>query len=87
MLLCRGVTKSIAFSKNKNGKMSEATSSVRSSMANELNDLLTLLSEEDEQSDFSEDSNLLADMEQELNLSSEESSRHRGVHRRRGGRD
>ena len=42
-------------------------------MANELNDLLTLLSE-DEQSDVSEDSNLLFDMEQELNLSSEESS-------------
>ena len=54
--------------------MSEATSSVGSSMANELNDLLTLLSKEDEQSDFSEDSNLLVDMEQESNLSSKESS-------------
>ena len=54
--------------------MSEATSSVGSSMANELNDLLTLLSKEDKQSDFSEDSNLLVDMEQELNLSSKESS-------------
>ena len=52
---------------------SEATSSVGSSMANELNDLLTLLSE-DEQSDVSEHSNLLFDMEQELNLSSQESS-------------
>ena len=45
--------------------MSEATSSVGSSMANELNDLLTSLSKEDEQSDFSEDSNLLVGMEQE----------------------
>ena len=52
---------------------SEATSSVGSSMANELNDLLTLLSE-DEQSDVSEHSNLFFDMAQELNLSSEDSS-------------
>ena len=51
---------------------SEATF-VGSSMANELNDLLTLLPE-DEQSDVSEHSNLLFDMEQELNLSPEESS-------------
>ena len=61
--------------------MSEATSSVGSSMANELNDLLTSLSKEDEQSDFSEDSNLLVDMEQELNLFK------RILHRHRGGRD
>ena len=54
--------------------MSEVTSSVRSSMANELDDLLTLLSEEDEVSDSTEDSNLFADMERELNLFSEESS-------------
>ena len=54
--------------------MSKVTSSVRSSMANELDDLLTLLSEEDEVSDSTEDSNLVADMERELNLSSEESS-------------
>ena len=54
--------------------MSEATSSVGSSMANELNEMLTSLSKEDEQLDFSEDSNLLVDMEQELNLSSKESS-------------
>ena len=54
--------------------MSEATSSVGSSMANELNEMLTSLSKEDEQLDFSEGSNLLVDMEQELNLSSKESS-------------
>ena len=54
--------------------MSDATSSVGSSMANELNEMLTSLSKEDEQLDFSEDSNLLVDMEQELNLSSKESS-------------
>ena len=60
--------------KERQQTMSEATSSVGSSMANELNEMLTSLSKEDEQLDFSEDSNLLVDMEQELNLSSKESS-------------
>ena len=60
--------------KEREETMSEVISSVRSLMANELDDLLTLLSEEDEVSDSSEDPNLVADKERELNLSSEESS-------------
>ena len=62
--------------------MSEATSSVRSSMVNELNYLAAVLSEEEVESDSSEDSNLWADMERELNLSSR-----RILYRHRGGRD
>ena len=55
--------------------MSEATSSVRSSMAYELNYLVGVPSEEEEgESDSLEDSNVFADMKRELNLSSEESS-------------
>ena len=74
MLLCRGVTNNPVLEEQERYETrSEATSSVGSSMVNELNDLLTLLSE-DEQSDVSEDSNLFFDMAQELNLSSEESS-------------